>query len=167
MSLSINHHLLSTPTTMQKVLRRTALAERQALCRAKVRKSKYDSEKRTLDLQEAIVHRRLINQNLKNARITRREDWQLGPLAPKRDVGAQKDTYGTSNSRMLRGLDLPESERTKTWVLAEEDRVVILEGRDKGRIGVVKSINKETDQLTVEGLNMVRWAFACAALSHG
>ncbi|KAI9866910.1 MAG: hypothetical protein M1830_005879, partial [Pleopsidium flavum] len=113
------------------------------------------AEKRTLDLQEAIVHRRSINQTLKDARITRREDWQLGPLAPKRDVGAQKDTYGTGNSRLMRGLELPESERTKEWPVAEGDRVVLMEGRDKGKIGVVKTTKKETEELTVEGLNMV------------
>lgn len=144
---------------MQKVLRRTALAERQALRRRKIRRSKYASEKQVLDLQEAIVHKRSILQSLKDARITRREDWQLGPLAPKRDVGTKKDTYGTSDTRKLRGLELPESERVKNWPIAAGDRVVLVEGRDKGKIGVVESIRKETNELTVKGLNIVRGRF--------
>lgn len=145
---------------MQKVIRRTALAERQAARRAKVRKSKFESEKRVLDLQDAILRRRSVLQTLKDARIARREDWKLGPLAPRRDVGAQRDTYGTTDTRLLRGPELPKSEQTKYWPIVAGDRVVLVEGRDKGKIGTVRSIDKARNELTVEGLNKVRWDLA-------
>jgi large subunit ribosomal protein L24 len=141
---------------MQKVIRRTVLAERQAARRAKVRKSKYDSEKRLLDFQEAILRRRSVIQTLKDARIARREDWQLGQLAPRRDVGAQRDTYGTTDTRLLRGPELPKSEQMKFFPIAAGDRVVIMEGRDKGKIGRVRSTDKVRNELTVDGLNKVR-----------
>ncbi len=140
---------------MQKVLRRTALAERQAARAAKVRKSKDESEQRLLDQQDATLRRRTTITTLKNARLARREDWQLGPLAPKRDVGAQADTYGTLDTRILRAPELPTEKRTKHWAIVAGDRVVIMEGKDKGKIGVVQSISKETNHLTVEGLNKV------------
>jgi len=148
---------------MQKVIRRTVLAERQAARRAKVRKSKYDAEKRVLDLQEAILRRRSVVQTLKDARIARREDWQLGQLAPRRDFGAQRDTYGTTDTRLLRGPELPKSKQMKVWPIAVGDRVVLMEGRDKGKIGTVRSTDKARNELTVEGLNKVRWDFACTA----
>lgn len=148
---------------MQKVIRRTALAERQAARRAKVRKSKYDSEKRLLDRQDAILRRRSTLQTLKDARIARREDWQLGQLAPRRDVGAQRDTYGTTDTRLLRGPELPKSEQTRFWPIVAGDRVVIVEGRDKGNIGRVRSTDQVRNELTVEGLNKVRRDFVFTA----
>ena len=151
---------------MQKVIRRTALAERQAARRAKVRKSKFDSEKRILDLQDSILRRRSVLQTLKDARIARREDWQLGPLAPRRDVGEQRDTYGASDTRLLRGPELPKSEQMKFWPIVAGDRVVIMDGRDKGKIGTVRSTDKVRSELTVEGLNKVYLDSAFTASSH-
>ncbi|MCJ1368133.1 hypothetical protein MMC16_007274 [Acarospora aff. strigata] len=143
---------------MQKVLRRTALAERQAARAAKVRKSKRASEQRILDRQDSVLRRRSAITNLKQARIARREDWQLGPLAPRRDVGAQKDTYGTADTRTLRGKEVPKQERMRFWPIMVGDRVVVMEGREKGKIGMVKGTDKEREELTVEGLNKVDFA---------
>lgn len=41
-----------------------------------------------------------------------------------------------------------------------------MEGRDKGKIGTVRSTDKVRSELTVEGLNKVCWDSAFAAWSH-
>jgi len=102
---------------------------------------------------------------LKQARLNRREDYELGPLAPRRDVGDLRETYGTINSQRARGQDIShekQDERLGPWGgkmflnLRAGDRVVLLEGRDKGKIGTVKDISIKAAEVTVEGLNMVR-----------
>ncbi|KAH8596499.1 putative 54S ribosomal protein L40, mitochondrial [Bisporella sp. PMI_857] len=102
--------------------------------------------------------------DIKQAAINRREDWELGPLAPKRDVGSKKDTYGTIDGQRLRGPALPTKEREaimKMWGgtyylnIAKGDRMVILEGRDKGRIGTIGNIDEDRCEVTLEGLNMI------------
>lgn len=101
---------------------------------------------------------------LKQARLNRREDYELGPLAPKRDVGDAVETWGTINQQRARGQELEPrklKEALRFWGgkhlnLTVKDRVVLLEGHDKGKIGVVKSIDKVRAEVTVEGLNKVR-----------
>lgn len=39
--------------------------------------------------------------------------------------------------------------------IVEGDRVVLLEGRDKGKIGKVLSLDRQRQEVTVEGLNLV------------
>ncbi|KAI9815089.1 MAG: hypothetical protein M1827_002932 [Pycnora praestabilis] len=141
---------------MQKVIRRTALAKAQAARRALKHKQKSAADQRKINEANAGVVRQQISQDIRIARLTRREDWELGPLAPRRDVGDKKETYGTVDPRRLQSVDKPRSERTtKVWSIVPGDRVVLVEGRDKGKIGVVESINKKTDELNVKGLNMV------------
>lgn len=140
---------------MQKVLRRSALAERQAARRTQNYKSRIRSVKRKEAELETRAQQKILHGNLKAARLARREDWLLGPLAPKRDVGHQKGTFGTIDARALRGGAIPEEKRTKRWPIREGDRVVLLEGRDKGKIGTVKTCDKEREEAIVDGLNKV------------
>ncbi|KFY14579.1 hypothetical protein V492_02546 [Pseudogymnoascus sp. VKM F-4246] len=147
---------------MQAVIRRTVLAERQAARRLVKRRTKNNHE----EMKTRREHERYAQKNLtgdiKNARAARREDYDLGPLAPRRDVGLKKDTYGTIHSNRLHGQKLTMEERLavnpsggRFANIVAGDRVVVLEGVDKGRIGKVESFDKEKQQLTVEGLNMV------------
>ena len=100
--------------------------------------------------------------DIKASRIARKEDWELGPLAPKRDVGTDKDTYGTIHTNRMRGPELTSEMRNRInpdWKhmnIVVNDRVVILEGRDKGKIGKVIEVEAKRQEVTVEGLNMVR-----------
>ena len=76
-------------------------------------------------------------------------------MAPRRNVGAETETYGAVDSRRLRGPEKPKTERLKIWNFVEGDRVVIIEGRDKGKIGTIKKVHKQSEEVEVEGLNMV------------
>ncbi|KFY13799.1 hypothetical protein V491_06271, partial [Pseudogymnoascus sp. VKM F-3775] len=147
---------------MQAVIRRTVLAERQAARRLVKRRIKNHHE----EMKTRREHERFAQKNLtgdiKTARAARREDYDLGPLAPRRDVGLKKDTYGTIHSHRLHGQKLTMEERLavnpsggRYANIVAGDRVVVLEGADKGRIGKVQSFDKEKQQITVEGLNMV------------
>ena len=147
---------------MQKVLRRTALAEAQAVRRDARRKERAVREKAKTNREQAQYSRREATKDIKAARQARREDWELGPLAPRRDVGDNKSTYGTISTMRLRGSPLtlearlklnPEGGRYATIVVG--DRVVLLEGRDKGKIGKIMKLDAKRQEVTVEGLNMV------------
>ncbi|KAH0563487.1 hypothetical protein GP486_001953 [Trichoglossum hirsutum] len=140
---------------MQKVLRRTALAKAQYARKAERRRERLAREARRLRLSEDKEHSRLAYRDIKEARLARREDWELGPLVPVRNVGNARETYGSMEMKRVRPTELAEEERIKFWSIVQDDRVVVLEGRDKGKIGVVKSIEKKSNMATVAGLNMV------------
>jgi large subunit ribosomal protein L24 len=147
---------------MQKVIRRTVLAEAQAARRLGRRKDRFDREKAKLKRESVNFRDRNESADIKTARKTRREDWDLGPLAPRRDVGRYKDTYGTLDPMRIRGEVLtlqerlqvnPEGGRYANIVM--DDRVVLLEGRDKGKIGKVIEVDSQRQEITVERLNLI------------
>jgi large subunit ribosomal protein L24 len=153
---------------MQKVIRRTILAEKQAARRLRKRKDIQQRERQKTIREQNAFTRREVMQGLKSRRFERREDWELGPLAPRRDVGNKKDTFGAVSTQLLKGPVLTVAEREeklKDWGgsrlnlsrlnLVTGDRVVLLEGRDKGKIGKVTATDKYRAECTVQGLNMV------------
>ena len=144
---------------MQKVLRRTALAKAQYARKAERRSERLARESRRTRLREEFGNARLARKDIKQARLARREDWELGPLAPVRNVGDEKETYGAMDIGRVRPVELAEEERVKFWNIVENDRVVVLEGKDKGKIGVVKSLEKKSNMVIVAGLNMVSHCF--------
>ncbi|MCJ1473233.1 hypothetical protein MMC13_001884 [Lambiella insularis] len=139
---------------MQKLLRRTALVKRQAARKAAQRQGRLDSDERKLRLNEQKTINISVRSDTRAARLARHEDWLLGPLAPKRDAGDARDTYGTLDARRLRGVDKPK-DQVKDWGIVEGDRVVIvLDGhRERGKIGRVREVRKEAEECFVTGLN--------------
>lgn len=147
---------------MQAVLRRTFLAEKQAARRLAKRKDKNAREARKTRREQERFVRRDETGDIKTARQVRREDYELGPLAPRRDVGLKSETYGTIHTNRMRGEVLTMEERLKVNPsggrfnnIVAGDRVVLLEGQDKGRIGKVITLDRERQEVTIEGLNMV------------
>ena len=57
-------------------------------------------------------------------------------MAPRRDVGDNKNTYGALDTARLRGVEKSDG-FWKDWCIVEGDRVVIVENghRDRGKIG--------------------------------
>lgn len=160
-------NLPSSSATMQKVIRRTVLAEKQA-ARKLTRLKESATRKRLKDNRNQASHsRKEETTQIKQARFARREDWELGPLAPRRDVGDSKNTYGTISSYRVRGPVLRTDELKEKLKpfggrylnLAAGDRAVILEGSDKGKIGKILSIDTKRAECTIQGLNMVKIPF--------
>lgn len=158
---------------MQKVIRRSALAKAQAVRRLARRKERDIRITNKSKREQENYVKKEVATDIKAARLARREDWELGPLAPKRDVGLKKDTYGTVNTMRLRGRELTLEERLKLNpeggrypTIVAGDRVVILQGRDKGKIGKVAALDAARQEVTVEGLNMVCFASTRCTWAH-
>jgi large subunit ribosomal protein L24 len=151
---------------MQKVIRRTILAEKQAARRLGKKKDKAAFEKRKSAREQVGFFTRDQVKDIRNAKKAQWEDYTLGPLAPKRDAGLAKDTYGTINGQRLKGPDLEGPKRReatkqvggKYMNIVTGDRVVILKGIDKGKIGIIHSTNLKAGECTVKGLNMVSFS---------
>lgn len=131
------------------------MAKRQAAHRAERRAQKARTDFMRSNREERIELRKTELADIRAARTARREDWELGPLAPRRDVGDSAESYGTVHPRRISGIEVPKSMRTKYWTIVEQDRVVILMGRDKGKIGVVTDTDRDAETVTVRGFNLV------------
>ncbi|KAF2399072.1 hypothetical protein EJ06DRAFT_69238 [Trichodelitschia bisporula] len=144
---------------MLKLMARTAKAQKTA----KKLKEAQQKTTRHLKEKEARDHLRLkqkvLVENMKAARIARREDYELGPLAPNRHAGEQGEKYGTAAGQLLQYYKLPrnELERAKKRRGENEfrvnDRVVVLRGRERGKIGTVFEVQDET--MKILGVNHV------------
>jgi ribosomal protein L24 len=110
---------------------------------------------------------------VKSARVHRHEDWQMGPLAPKRDIGLEAGVQFASVPGAF--IEPPAMTEKAKWVKknrkAEEkqglkngdlvrkyelyDRVVVIKGREKGKIGTVKKISEDSGMIWVREVNTV------------
>ena len=154
---------------MQKVLRRTALAKRQAERRAANRAGANNADQRKLRESTDGIVGSTIRDDIQAERLARREDWIMGPLAPRRDVGEHKDLYGTVSTRRLQGGDVDKKKR-RNWLLEVKDRVVVVaEGhRDRGKIGEIREVREKAQEAVVIGLNKVGTPCRpCLALVRG
>ena len=148
---------------MQKLLRRVATAERVVSKRKAATDRmlwKKDIKKHRQDQASQDV---MVNQDINRAKQAIKDDWNLGPMAPNIYYGDAALTYGAiSESRYRQAVVLREKQKearcawlggSKNLNLAVGDRVVLLEGPDKGKIGKVTDIQMNEGCLIVEGLN--------------
>jgi large subunit ribosomal protein L24 len=148
------------------------------------------------EARRAILHqRKFFTNQLVAARKARREDWELGPLAPRRDVGDQALKYGTAEGPQMQvyvhpsklHLDwkmrhLPPEKRmeklgwksvgARKWeklgnLFYEKDRVAVVRGPQAGKITVVDKAHEEEEMVTLKSLNLVRSLLPClSAFEH-
>lgn len=155
---------------MEKLAKRTAQAQRQAARRAG---HNLRRQRKTAMWQARAAAKGLnneIKENLAEARKARRQDWEMGPLAPKRDLGF--NDYGlmkdpTRTTHAYNGHHIVSKamvERRCAWAggtkqlnLAVGDRVVVLEGPAKGKLDRIQSINTELGTVTLEEEYQVRY----------
>ncbi|KAG9229093.1 putative 54S ribosomal protein L40, mitochondrial [Amylocarpus encephaloides] len=150
---------------MQKVFRHTLLAERQAARKAAKRHGKNVKIFLKSNNEQKVYAGRYQATLLKRERLNRREDWDLGPIKPRRDVGDAKGKYGATDGAYMKGLPVLRSDKdailepfggsVKHLPLRRGDRVVLLSGHDKGKIGMIKTIDLTRLQVTIDGLNRV------------
>ncbi|EOD50098.1 putative kow motif domain protein [Neofusicoccum parvum UCRNP2] len=139
---------------MQKVIQRTAMAKRQATRKAKKAtemEKAFDKRQIRKELQQI---KALANRTIVDARKHRREDWLLGPLAPRRDVGEWREKWGTIDARRTQLPAVDPDKKLELPPFAEGDRVVLLRGRDKGRIGEIREFDEDSQTVRVKGLNL-------------
>ena len=148
---------------MQKLAKRTVQAQRQAGRRAEQQARR----QRKTGMWQARAAVKGMNQeiksNLADARLARKEDWELGPLAPKRDLGFNH--YGLMTdpvraSHIYNGNHVVSQkvvEKRCEWAggskqlnLAVGDRVVILEGPAKGKVDRIESVNTDLGTITLQ-----------------
>ncbi|KAL8831687.1 MAG: hypothetical protein Q9170_005183 [Blastenia crenularia] len=144
---------------MQKLLKRTSQVQKQAARRKSVANSKNASDTRKLLRFQEKVHNRERRNLYVSARQARKEDWALGPLAPRRDVGDKAETYGTVSIRLIDKIDKMNGE-WKRYGIREGDRVCVVgEGeRDRWKIGVVRDVKEKAETCKVQGINLVNVA---------
>jgi large subunit ribosomal protein L24 len=107
-----------------------------------------------------------------------REDWKLGPLRPNRAVGDEVSTYGTLDQDAIRRPLIPArivKERNekrekrgeepeypmvvddkKYFHIVVDDRVTVIRGREKGKIGIVGEVLEGSHEVIIKDLNKVR-----------
>jgi large subunit ribosomal protein L24 len=126
-------------------------------------------------------HRGWLKENVHDRRrealANAKEDWHLGHLRPNRAVGVGADKYGALTkdqvqkpsfpihmlkrrnevrARQNLELEYPLVVDDKTYFpFAVDDRVVVIKGRDKGKIGRVRTIVDRSHEAVVTGLNRV------------
>ena len=162
---------------MDKIVKRSVQAQRQAgrrLKREMVKDLDESNIRSRTRIKEAIDE---VRKDLKNARIARREDWELGPIAPKRDIGLAKYGAVSSHARMDMGSIGPNKNQMKmamqrcAWAggakqlnLAKGDRVVIVDGPAKGKIDRIVQINLDIGTVKLEKHPSVGIPFTCLQL---
>jgi large subunit ribosomal protein L24 len=149
--------------------------ERERTKRQKLFQERWESK-------QAVIQRlKWENENVKKVRKTAldnaREDWQLGSLRPNRAIGVSAEKYGARTGEQMQKPDIPVHTQknrnetrvkrglepeyplvvddTKWFPFRTDDRVVVVNGREKGKIGVVQDIVSRTHEIIVKGVNMV------------
>ncbi|KAI1781153.1 hypothetical protein F4818DRAFT_398121 [Hypoxylon cercidicola] len=148
---------------MQKILRRVATAERVAAKRAKTKDLKWFKKEKKELTQQTNQQLVTVRGELQAAKQSVKDDWELGPLAPRRDVGEWAGAKGAIHETRF-GISARYSlamrnERTR-WAggahnlnLAIGDRAVLVDGPEKGHIGKISRIDEGKAEVVLEGLN--------------
>lgn len=149
--------------------------ERERAKRQKMMQERYETKQAKIQMARFEFDRaKDRGRALQNAR----EDWKLGALRPDRSIGDAKAKYGVLSGEEIQKPETPlhalkaKNERRiklglepefplivddkKYFHLAKDDRVVVLRGREMGKIGTIQAVLARTHEVTVEGLNMVR-----------
>ncbi|KAI1809631.1 KOW domain-containing protein [Poronia punctata] len=148
---------------MQKILRRVATAERVVTKRQKAKDMKFFKKEKKEKLNQRQEQTTAALREVQAAKKAIKDDWALGPLSPRRDVGEWAGAHGAIGEQRFAGpgsISLAARNARCKWAggayhlcLAVGDRVVLLDGPDKGRIGEITSIDEYSAEVTVEGLN--------------
>lgn len=152
---------------MQKLLRRTAQAERQVIRRSKKQGKMMKMARQRQEFRQRMGATQETHRSLKDAARRRREDWEMGALAPQRDTplrDANESYWGSIGLHRNLADTLPEKQRDlacrwaggrKTLCIKAGDRVAIMDGPDKGKISTVKYAQEEGAFVALEAENLM------------
>jgi large subunit ribosomal protein L24 len=122
---------------------------------------------------------------IKEAKKNIKEDYEMGPLRPNRAVGPGADKYGIlgiesmrrpaiavdtwrrkNEAREAKGFE-PEYplvvDDKKYFPIAADDRVIVMKGREQGKIGVIAEVLPDSHEVVIKDINQVR-GFVSSAL---
>jgi len=140
---------------MQRALRLNIIARNRSL-KSQRRRNAADLKGEEHKIRDQTVERsRLKLDVVKAERKYRREDWILGPLAPNRLAGKNAGGYGQMDYQAINLPPVLESKRAQYFNFAVNDRVVVMTGREKGKIGKVKEVNEEQQCVMLEDISIV------------
>ena len=155
---------------MQKILRINSQNQRDLL--KKGRKSALLTQKKRFQDYRQWRDQYNSEQNaaIKAERKARREDWIAGPLATDRNTGITRGSYGTVSQTATGRLTKPWSARSEAEKpkhgnsrnIVMYDRVAVIRGPDRGKIGEVSEVNDRNGTITITGVNTV----CCPSLSY-
>jgi len=157
--------------------------ERERKKRQEIKQERWESKQAVL--QRIMWENENIKGVKKRALANAKEDWKLGPLRPNRAIGSNADKYGALTANQMQKPEIPVKTQKnrnavrekkgleleyplvvddkKYFPIVKDDRVVILKGKDAGKIGVVQEIIPRTHEIIVKDLNMVCIIpFSCA-----
>jgi large subunit ribosomal protein L24 len=141
-------------TGMQYILKQTLLRRNQLLRRARrTQKKELKDEFHQLRANQ-LMSARWTRKAIKTERTHRREDWLCGPLAPQRDIGEDRDIYGTARQEIMQPHDLPKRLQPKGEQvgIVASDRVVVVRGLGRGQIGEVTEVKNDSATCYVQGI---------------
>lgn len=155
--------------------------ERERKKRQQVKQEQWDSKQAVI--QRIMWENENVHKVRKNALANAKEDWKLGPLRPNRAVGPNADKYGALSSNQVQKPEIPvRTQKNRNMVrekkgleleyplvvddkryfpIVKQDRVVLLKGKDAGKIGVVQDVIERTHEVLVKGINMVCMIVLC------
>ncbi|KAK0639255.1 hypothetical protein B0T16DRAFT_497380 [Cercophora newfieldiana] len=155
--------LYGVTCAMDKIMRRVRMAERKVARRTKKLETQASKFERVQHRGQMVQSQQRAGRQLGIAIKHRHEDWELGPIAPRRDVSRidESGNYWGSIHPEQAQLDLPsmtdeQREARCAWAggskylcLAVGDRVVVLDGPYKGKISPITQIHKENMTVTL------------------
>ncbi|KAG8631493.1 hypothetical protein KVT40_000633 [Elsinoe batatas] len=132
-----------------RVIRATNNASKK---RKKAELEKYKDERFTHRISRDARDKEIQSQ-YRTERQFRKADWEYGTrLLPRRDIGIKRTTFGTVDRNLDANPVVPEKWRKPAFVAAG-DRVVVLKGVDKGKIGRVREVHEDRQDIDMEDLN--------------
>lgn len=143
-----------SPPTMQRIIQRSAAAKRNADRRVQKIVEHHEKGQGWSRRNEAQRIRKYNHALIKDARLARQEDWARGALAPRRDVGDNADKYGSVDIFHMNWAERQEARKPEWSHIVEGDRVVMIKGRDKGKIGVVENLDMDRGAVNIKDINM-------------
>ncbi|KAK8094535.1 kow domain-containing protein domain-containing protein [Apiospora hydei] len=148
---------------MQKILKRVATAER-VVARRKAARDRLHFNKERKDEEYGLRNQgHIVARDIGRAKQAIKDDWNLGPLAPNSHTGEAAAQYGAISEVRYKNPTVLRNEQKEArcaWLggyknlnIVPGDRVVLLHGPDKGKIGRIQNINQDDASVVVEGLN--------------
>lgn len=147
-------------------------------------KMKDHFEAKQVHMQRAKWERDNVTEIRRKALRNAAEDWKLGPLRPNRAVNVADGKYAVVTPSQVQKPEIPTKVQAyrntvrekkgiapeyplvvddkKYFPIVKGDRVVVVRGKDKGKIGTVMTPVPRTHEFIVQGVNVVCRAFGAS-----